>query len=227
MAKPIKTKTAVNPAFLSASEVDKSKLPIKLKGLKEYVFDQVEYDCRRFESNIKEWRDNKLFLHFNPTWEEFLSEHFSQTPEWVEHVIDGLKLLDTSKPVKASDSVAASKARAQVLAEAKPLAPHGENQHSKDSKEEFIIINSSKKGDSPEYLAARIARDAPEVQRQMKQGEFRSVRAAAIAAGIVKPRVQVTWKSDAGADAIASAVMKKIPPELALEVGRIIFENNG
>jgi hypothetical protein len=36
------------------------------------------------------------------------------------------------------------------------------------------------------YLVARIARDRPDVLERMKQGEFLSVRQAAIAAGIVK-----------------------------------------
>jgi hypothetical protein len=36
------------------------------------------------------------------------------------------------------------------------------------------------------YLVSRIARDHPDVLERMKQGEFLSVRQAAIAAGIVK-----------------------------------------
>jgi hypothetical protein len=36
------------------------------------------------------------------------------------------------------------------------------------------------------YLVSRIARDRPDVLERMKQGEFLSVRQAAIAAGIVK-----------------------------------------
>jgi hypothetical protein len=43
------------------------------------------------------------------------------------------------------------------------------------------------RGATTGYLAARIARDAPEVHEQMKAGAFPSVRAAAIKAGIVKP----------------------------------------
>ena len=38
------------------------------------------------------------------------------------------------------------------------------------------------------YLVGRIARDRPDVLERMKQGEFLSVRQAAIAAGIVKVR---------------------------------------
>lgn len=38
-----------------------------------------------------------------------------------------------------------------------------------------------------EYLTARIVRDRPDILERMKRGEFRSIRAAAIEAGIVKP----------------------------------------
>lgn len=43
---------------------------------------------------------------------------------------------------------------------------------------------------SEKYLAARIARDHPDVLERMKKGEFLSVRQAAIAAGIVKGKEQ-------------------------------------
>ena len=41
---------------------------------------------------------------------------------------------------------------------------------------------------SPEYLAQRIAEIAPEIYQRMLVGEYKSIRAAAIDAGIVKPR---------------------------------------
>jgi len=41
-------------------------------------------------------------------------------------------------------------------------------------------------GNQATYLARRIARDRPDILERMKAGEYRSVRAAAIDAGIVK-----------------------------------------
>jgi hypothetical protein len=43
-----------------------------------------------------------------------------------------------------------------------------------------------KGGNKQKYLVARIARDRPDVLERMKKGEFLSVQAAAIEAGIVK-----------------------------------------
>ncbi len=56
------------------------------------------------------------------------------------------------------------------------------NNHRDDGNHE-----SSARGNSEAYLAARIARDAPAVHEAMKAGKYPSVRAAAKAAGIVKP----------------------------------------
>jgi hypothetical protein len=44
-----------------------------------------------------------------------------------------------------------------------------------------------KHGNQAAYLQARLRRDAPEVADALERGEFPSVRAAAIEAGIIKP----------------------------------------
>jgi len=48
-----------------------------------------------------------------------------------------------------------------------------------------------KRGNHAEYLAARIARDRPDILERMKAGEFSSVRQAAKEAGIVNERLSV------------------------------------
>ena len=70
----------------------------------------------------------------------------------------------------------------------------GVNQHTEQRRNCYYNNNSkpSSQGTDPEYLAARIARDHPDIQARIGQGEFKSVRAAAVAAGIVKPRKQFT-----------------------------------
>ena len=47
--------------------------------------------------------------------------------------------------------------------------------------------NVFQRGTSSKYLAARLERDAPEIAKALARGEFLSVRAAGIAAGLVKP----------------------------------------
>jgi hypothetical protein len=45
----------------------------------------------------------------------------------------------------------------------------------------------AKGGTSVAYLVPRLERDHPEIAEALARGEFRSVRAAALAAGIIKP----------------------------------------
>lgn len=52
---------------------------------------------------------------------------------------------------------------------------------------DIVTSNPTGKGNSADYLTARIKRDHPEVFERMKAGEFTSVRQAALAAKIVKP----------------------------------------
>jgi hypothetical protein len=67
----------------------------------------------------------------------------------------------------------------QVLAEkAEPLREHGSNQHREESGGNIVTSSTKSKGNSSEYLTARIARDKPEILEEMKAGKFTSVRAA-------------------------------------------------
>jgi hypothetical protein len=98
--------------------------------------------------------------------------------------------------------------KAAVAAQVAPLAPVGAplgsrnnpvgraantqpEQDETGSNVDDVNISSSaepKGGNSTEYLAARIKRDAPEVAEALGRGEYSSVRQAAIAAGVVKPK---------------------------------------
>jgi hypothetical protein len=74
-----------------------------------------------------------------------------------------------------------------------------------------------------EYLTARIARDNPQVFGRMKAGEFRSVRQAGIAAGIVKPTIQVP------ADPLAAGrrLARHFTPEQFADLARAFQEALG
>ena len=75
------------------------------------------------------------------------------------------------------------------------LRAHGTNQHtSGDNNCNVQMIEHQ--GNSADYLTARIARDHPDILEAMKRGEYRSVRQAAIAAGIVQPTVRYSVPDD-------------------------------
>lgn len=82
----------------------------------------------------------------------------------------------------------------------KQLNKHGGTKRSDSAKSRVDNINSTfEGGTSATYLAARIKRSHPEIAARVEAGEFKSMRAAAIAAGIIKTRtplqqLQHWWK---------------------------------
>jgi hypothetical protein len=98
----------------------------------------------------------------------------------VEAIVAGVKVLQAQGMTDIPLSAAQRAARAPD--NAPPLAPHGGDRRSTKK----LVKKLKSKGPTNEYIAARINRDHPEIAARMRAGEFRSVRAAAIAAGIVK-----------------------------------------
>jgi hypothetical protein len=94
----------------------------------------------------------------------------------VRHVA-GVKLLQ-AQGVKEIPRSAAERA-GRELDNARPLQPTGRPKKG-------VAHTPLPKGTSSKRLAARISRDHPEIAARVKAGEFRSMRAAAIAAGIVR-----------------------------------------
>jgi hypothetical protein len=70
-----------------------------------------------------------------------------------------------------------------TMKDAQPVARHGEIGRGRDRGD---IVTSTKRGNSAEYLAGLLKRDHPDIAAAAERGEYRSIRAAAIAAGIVK-----------------------------------------
>jgi len=63
---------------------------------------------------------------------------------------------------------------------------HGGDRRSEQAKADQASDRRLKYGETAAYLTARLERDHPEIAEQLNAGEFKSARAAGIAAGIVK-----------------------------------------
>lgn len=74
--------------------------------------------------------------------------------------------------------------------EVKPLADVGRPEKGSNN---YDFPDDSRGAD---YLTARIARDRPDILEDMKTGKYRSVRQAAIEAGIVQPRQRYSLPDD-------------------------------
>jgi len=73
------------------------------------------------------------------------------------------------------------------------------------------------KGNNAKYLTARIARDNPEILEGMKRGEYRSARAAAIAAGIIDPDKTRRYQLPTDPAAAGRYLAKHVDTEWMLE----------
>lgn len=95
---------------------------------------------------------------------------------------------DVIEAIKAEEknlTLAALKEEMIERARAAPLKGHG-GKRSRDDEDDGQVEHINLGGTSAEYLARRLARDAPEILNRLEAGEFKSVRAAAKEAGIVK-----------------------------------------
>jgi hypothetical protein len=102
---------------------------------------------------------------------------------------------------EAIEAIIAERQSVEALAfraEEEPLAEHRRPKKEEDKGNNITFM----RGTSPDYLSRRIARDRPDILERMKAGEFRSVRAAALEAGIVKPTVSFELEPESASRAL-------------------------
>jgi hypothetical protein len=96
---------------------------------------------------------------------------------WKERAGPGRKFFSQIEPRLTAQEMAADP-------EVPPLAKHGEIGRGRNRDDNIM---SNQQGTSAAYLVRKLKRDAPEFAERLAAGEFRSARAAALAAGIIKP----------------------------------------
>jgi hypothetical protein len=133
------------------------------------------------------------------TREEFLRRKVLVDFDVVEHDLPLIiEKLRRGEDVKLTPRAAVE--RAPVLAD------WGNEEGEGNSRNRVGVAKSvSSGGTTTSYLAARLKRDHPDIVERI--GEFPSIRAAAIAAGIVKP----TWQAPVDFDDLMAAVERRYP----------------
>jgi hypothetical protein len=121
------------------------------------------------------------------------------------------------------ESVEESKERKQLavqkLAEQTEAIP-GWGEIGKGRNRVDVINSKATGGTDPTYLTGRIARDRPDILERMKAGEYPSVRAAALEAGIVQPRLSVPLDPDQ----LAAALLRQLEPDAVRRVVALLLE---
>ena len=138
-------------------------------------FARMVEDVQKYEA----WR----VIGFD-SFESFCKEKLGKTLDEVQAIVTGVRILQ-SRGVKKPSMGDVKK----YYAENPPtIESHGGNR--KSVKSSTNIVHDISKGGT-DRIAAQIAKRRPDILKRMKAGEFRSVHAAAIEAGIVKPTASV------------------------------------
>jgi len=132
------------------------------------------------------------------SFEDFCKAELGKTLCEVEQIVSGVRVLQstgrtapiTERQARTAAETLAAAPKIQTLTDAGKKGGRGNK--APDNVRGFS-------GNSQTYLAARLRRDHPEIAERVKAGEFRSIRAAAIVAGIVKvktplERLFAEWK---------------------------------
>lgn len=146
-------------------------------------------------------------------------------PEKPYGTLDAMLRAEVGLPVKeVRQNITTAKDRAKAL-EGKTVrgAKPGPMSQEENANPDIIRIGGVTGGTSAEYLTRRIARDHPDILKRMQAGEFRSVRAAALEAGIM-PRT-FTVRADNTTSA-ARTLRKHMKPEQLAELARLLTEEN-
>lgn len=139
--------------------------------------------------------------------EAFLREELQLDPDLVNRVVGWL---EQEQPTEAVPLELAMKA-----AHAQPLPHHGEIGNGRAG--EIRGSNrTSTRGETQAYLLRRLARDAPEILERVKAGEFKSARAAAIEAGIIRPVPTVRLVDDP--ERVAAAIKRHLTRDQLVEL---------
>lgn len=138
---------------------------------------QLPFDCRLLRQVAEDAPLMAPELGYDSP-EAFLREELQLDPDLVSRVVSWL---DQEQPTEAVPLALAVKAT-----QAQPLAAHRRptTEEKEDKGDDGTFIRGS---NSQAYLLRRLARDAPEILDRVKAGEFKSARAAAIEAGIIRP----------------------------------------
>ena len=114
-------------------------------------------------------------------WPDYCREVLEEDrPGWIDYLIDTEDQLKGKGYAEARSAQERAKNPKRIATKAEAGAKGGRGNKAADN------ISSFSHGTGADYLTARIARDRPDILERMKAGEYRSVRQAAIEAGIVK-----------------------------------------
>ena len=146
-----------------------------------YELLRVVRDTRLFERPMADRKETF------PSFDAYVDHYLGRGLEaWVE-LENTYKFAHAVAPRLFGKRYTAARAAAARALNPPGLAEHGGDRKAEAPDQPDNIRLKSEYGTGADYLLARLNRDHPEILAQLQQGEFQSVRAAAIAAGLLIP----------------------------------------
>lgn len=169
---------------------------------------QLPFDCRLLQQVAADAPLMAAELGYD-TAEAFLRQELQLDPDLVSRVVGWL---EQEQPTEAVPLELA-------------LGSHGGDRRSEQAKQDQGDQITLKRGTTgADYIKARLRRDHPEIADQLEQGEFRSARAAAIAAGIVTPVPTVRLVDDL--DKVAAKLRKHLTPDQRQQLANLLSDDS-
>lgn len=151
--------------------------------------------------------------------EAFIVEYLKLDLDVVRQVISFLDQEQPKEAVSRDQALMASAAATQ------PLAQHGEigNGRTGESRVDNVHPKPANQlnSNSQERILRRLARDAPDILERVKAGEFKSARAAAIEAGIIKPVPTVRLVDDL--NKVAASIAKHLTNDQRIKLAELLL----
>jgi hypothetical protein len=154
---------------------------------RDFLGVNLPYDCRLLLRFVEDAHEMHGHLGFASV-EDFIQRGLDLDPDQVGWALEGLKRMQPNEPVPYKRAIELGKR--EIGVEGGKAGP-GRGYKTGSDATRFT-------GRGAAYLVARLKRDHPGIAAQLAKGEFRSARAAAIAAGIVKvksplEKIQKLW----------------------------------
>ena len=150
--------------------------------------------------------------------EAFIVEYLKLDLDVVHQVISFLDQEQPKEAVSRDQALMASAAAAQPLAPSR--RPTTEEAMNKVA-DSHLKPASQLSSDSQERILRRLARDAPDILERVKAGEFKSARAAAIEAGIIKPVPTVRLVDDLSK--VAASITKHLTNDQRIQLAELLL----
>ena len=181
------------------------------------VSDRTDSDCRGLALAVRELNRDGFWQQLFPDWETCCLALFKRPAAWVEQVVEGVRVLHAQGHNGPIDSSHALAAMAERITPAGPSPAPGMPSPNPSGKRKDLGNDSCPgqpriTGNRQDAIVRRIKRDHPDIAEQLERGEFKSARAAGLAAGFIIP-APPTIRLVSDPVKVAAAIHKHLDPQ--------------